>query len=258
MGSTPPVMVNAEALDALVANVFQAAGCDGPESRRISSHLVDANLAGHDSHGVVRVPRYVEYAGNVLESGHHLLARVNEMLDLAESSAGRMELAREPVAPGTLLRTLLETLSPVAARAGVRVTTAGDPQAWPMIEGDPTKLKQGLKNLLHNAIKFTPNGGTVSVSGAVDNNRLIIRISDTGIGITPEDIPLIVLPFHRRKKAFDGQHQGAGTGLPFAKTILELHGGDLEIDSKPGEGTTIKVYLPLAAMDGSTTVGHAA
>ena len=76
MGSTPPVMVNAEALDALVANVFQAAGCDGPESQRISRHLVDANLAGHDSHGVVRVPRYVEW----LEAGYVLKGQTADVV----------------------------------------------------------------------------------------------------------------------------------------------------------------------------------
>jgi signal transduction histidine kinase len=208
--------------------------------------------------GPVGLPRYVEYAGNIHQSGEHLLAQVQEMLDLAETSAGRMAIARERFSPGPLLRTALETLSPVAARAGVRVDVRGDPTKWPNIEGDSAKLQQGFKNLLHNAIKFTPEGGIVTVSGEVGHNTLTIRISDTGIGITAEDIPLVVLPFHRRKRAFDGTHQGAGTGLPFAKAILDLHGGQLDIDSTPGKGTTVTITLPLAEATGPKSIGQAA
>jgi signal transduction histidine kinase len=208
--------------------------------------------------GPVGLPRYVEYAENIHQSGNHLLAQVQEMLDLAETSAGRMAIARERFSPGPLLRAALETLSPVAARAGVRVDVRGDPTKWPVIVGDSTKLQQGFKNLLHNAIKFTPEGGVVTVSGETGHNTLTIRISDTGIGIKEEDIPLVVLPFHRRRRAFDGTHQGAGTGLPFAKAILELHGGQLEIDSTPGKGTTVTVTLPLAEVHGPTSVGQAA
>jgi signal transduction histidine kinase len=98
----------------------------------------------------------------------------------------------------------------------------------------------------------------VTVSGETERDRLIIRISDTGIGMPAEDIPLVVLPFHRRKRAFDGTHQGAGIGLPFAKAILELHGGQLEIESAPGKGTTVTITLPLAAQTGPQSVGRAA
>jgi signal transduction histidine kinase len=200
--------------------------------------------------GPVSNARYMEYAGNIHQSGHHLLTQVNEMLDLAESSAGRMVIARERLAPGSLLSTAVATLSPLATKTGVRVDIQGNPGVWPHIEGDSEKLQQGLKNIIHNAIKFTPRGGRVVIAGDHYEGRLRIRISDTGIGMAPEDIPLVVMPFHRRKRAFDGTHQGAGTGLPFAKAIIELHGGQLAIESKPGHGTTITITLPLA-QDGS-------
>jgi signal transduction histidine kinase len=208
--------------------------------------------------GPVGLPRYVEYAENIHQSGNHLLGQVQEMLDLAETSAGRMSIARERFSPGPLLRAALETLSPVAARAGVRVDVRDDLTKWPAVEGDSGKLQQGFKNLLHNAIKFTPEGGVVTVSGETARDQLTIRISDTGIGMPVEDIPLVVLPFHRRKRAFDGTHQGAGTGLPFAKAILDLHGGGLEIESAPGKGTTVIITLPLAAETGPQSIGRAA
>ena len=208
--------------------------------------------------GPVGVPRYAEYARHIDESGRHLLSQVNEMLDLAETSAGKMSITRERFAPGSILRGVMETLGPVAAKASVRIEVRGDPSSWPPIEGDGPKLGQGIKNLLHNAIKFTPAGGTVTIAGEACDTMLLIRISDTGIGIFAEDIPLVVLPFHRRKKAFDGSHQGAGIGLPFAKAILELHGGRLDIESTPGAGTTVTIALPLASETAPHSIENAA
>ncbi len=93
----------------------------------------------------------------------------------------------------------------------------------------------------------------MTISGTIEGDSLQICIADTGIGMAAEDIQLVVLPFHRRKKAFDGSHQGVGIGLPYAKAILELHGGELKIESAPGEGTTVTISLPLLQ-----TVDHAA
>jgi cell cycle sensor histidine kinase DivJ len=118
--------------------------------------------------------------------------------------------------------------------------------SWPLINADAAKLQQSLTNIIHNAIKFTSANGIVRVSGDCLDGVLKITVRDTGIGIRPEDMPLIVRPFHRRKAAFDAAHQGAGLGLPFAKTIVELHGGTLAIQSAPGIGTTVIIELPLA------------
>ncbi|HMD64133.1 MAG TPA: ATP-binding protein, partial [Stellaceae bacterium] len=111
--------------------------------------------------------------------------------------------------------------------------------------GDPVKLKQVFVNLIGNAIKFTPAGGHVTISSEVDEAALRIRIQDTGIGIRTEDIPLVTQPFYRVNSVLDGRHQGAGLGLPFAKSVVELHGGTLAIDSELGSGTTVTISLPL-------------
>jgi len=112
---------------------------------------------------------------------------------------------------------------------------------------DPVKLKQVFVNILGNAIKFTPADGKVTVAGATDDCWLRIRISDTGVGMRPEEIPLVVQPFYRTSEAYDAKHQGAGLGLPFAKAVVELHGGNLAIESRLGLGTTVTISLPVAS-----------
>ena len=135
-------------------------------------------------------------------------------------------------------------LHPTAEAAKVEIIVEGAPSAWPALQGDPVKLKQVFVNLLGNAIKFTPAGGRVTVSGEFDNAWLRIRISDTGVGMRAEEIPLVVQPFYRTTSAYDAKHQGAGLGLPFAKAVVELHGGSLAIESRPGSGTTVTITLP--------------
>jgi signal transduction histidine kinase len=196
--------------------------------------------------GPINIPRYAEYAQHVHDSGTHLLVQVQELLDLSEAADGKLAVERERLKPGGLLSAGIEGLVPAAAKAGVKLQVLGDPASWPTIDADAEKLQQSFANLIDNAIKFTPKGGSVTISGQIASQSLQIKVADTGIGIRAEDLPLVVRPFHRRKPAFDASHQGAGLGLPFAKTIIELHGGKLTIDSTEGAGTTITVELPLA------------
>jgi len=192
------------------------------------------------------IPRYAEYAEHVHQSGTHLLAKVQEMLDLSEAADGKLAIARKRLKPCGLLSAGLDGLQPAAAKARVGLQVLGNPTSWPAIDADASKLQQSLVNLIHNAIKFTPEGGSVTISGEIVGNSLQIKVVDTGIGIGAEDLALIVRPFHRRKPAFDARHQGAGLGLPFAKTIVELHGGKFAINSIQGAGTTVTIELPLA------------
>ena len=196
--------------------------------------------------GPVGVARYADYARHVFDSGRHLLTQVEEMLDLSDAESGKLVLTRGRVNPGRVLSATLENLAPVAAKADVTLDVAGDFARWPAVEGDAAKLQQSLWNIVHNAIKFTAKGGTVTVSGDCVGDFLKITITDTGIGIRAEDLPLVVRPFHRGKRAYDAAHQGAGLGLPFAKTIIESHGGSLAIQSTQGIGTTVTIELPLA------------
>jgi len=194
--------------------------------------------------GPIGIAKYREYAQHIHQSGMHLLSLVEEMLDLSKVEAGKLEIERVATEPGTLLAESLVMLRPTAEAAQVEMIVIGAPSAWPVLGGDPVKLKQVFVNLLGNAIKFTPAGGQVTISGEVADASLRIRISDTGVGMRAEEIPLVVQPFYRTSSAYDAKHQGAGLGLPFAKAVVELHGGSLTIESRLSLGTTVTITLP--------------
>jgi signal transduction histidine kinase len=196
--------------------------------------------------GPIAMQKYVDYARHVLDSGLHLLVQVEEMLALSDADTGKLTLSRKHSELGALLSASLESLVPAAKQAGISLEVPADMSSWPGIEADAPKLQQSLTNLIHNAIKFTPAHGSITINGNRDGRMVRITITDTGIGIRPEDLPLVLRPFHRGKPAFDAAYQGAGLGLPFAKTIIELHGGTLTLQSSPGVGTTVMITLPVA------------
>jgi signal transduction histidine kinase len=196
--------------------------------------------------GPISVPKYREYAQHIYQSGMHLLSLVEDMLDLSKVEAGKLEIQRVPSQPSVLLDESLIMLRPAAEAAQVEIAVDGSRSAWPVLSCDPVKLKQVFVNILGNAIKFTPAGRKVTVAGQTDDSWFRIRISDTGVGIRPEEIPLVVQPFYRTSEAYDAKHQGAGLGLPFAKAVVELHGGSLAIESRLAMGTTVTISLPVA------------
>ena len=195
--------------------------------------------------GPIGVPAYQEYAQHIHQSGMHLLSLVEEMLDLSKVEAGKLQIERVPTKPSALLAESLVMLRPTAEAAKVEIVVDGAPSDWPVLVCDPVKLKQVFVNLLDNAIKFTSAGGQVTVSDETDDVSLRIRISDTGIGMRADEIPLAVQPFYRTTSAYDAKHQGAGLGLPFAKAVIELHGGSLAIESRLASGTTVTITLPV-------------
>jgi signal transduction histidine kinase len=191
--------------------------------------------------------RYAEYAEHIRDSGHHLLSLVQEVLDLAKVEVGTLEIARKSVRLGEVVVASVVMLTPSAEAAGVQLVMETPPDSWPALEGDELKLKQVFINLAGNALKFTPEGGRVTLSCEVDDTVVRVGVRDTGIGMKAEDIPLVLQPFYRVSSAFNARYQGAGLGLPLAKAIVELHGGALTIESVLGAGTTIIVTLPLTA-----------
>ncbi len=195
--------------------------------------------------GPIGIPAYKEYAHHIHESGLHLLSLVEEMLDLAKVEAGKLQIECVRTEPGTLFAESLMMLRSTAEAAAVEIVVDGDPSGWPVLEGDPVKLKQVFVNLIGNAVKFTPAGGRVTISSEINDAALRIRVRDTGIGIRAQDIPLVVQPFYRVNSVLDAKHQGAGLGLPFAKSVVDLHGGTLAIESELGCGTTVTISLPL-------------
>jgi len=197
--------------------------------------------------GPLGVARYREYAGDILSSGRRLLVLVSRMLDLAEVETGKFVIERKTLSAASALHQAVVAIRPIADKAGVRLLFESDNETS-QVEGDAAKLLQAFTSILHNAVKFTPSGSDVCASLKVEPTGIAIRIADSGVGMSEADLEVVTRPFHRLRSALDGQHQGAGLGLPLAKAIIELHGGVLSIMSTSGSGTTVDIRLPAAGL----------
>jgi len=189
-------------------------------------------------------PRYVEYARDVHHSGQHLLSIINTILDLAKSRASHLELYKEPVDIGALLQECFNVMRLQADQAQVSFTLA-PPHESLIAMADETRLRQVVYNLLSNAIKFTDAGGAVTLAArTLPDGGADIEVTDTGIGMDQDDLDLAFQPFQQVHQTNRRMTHGTGLGLPFAKTIVELHGGTLDILSSKGKGTTVRALLP--------------
>jgi signal transduction histidine kinase len=188
--------------------------------------------------------KYIEYASMIGSSGQHLLAIITEILDLAKADAGRLMLAEEELEIEEVVQLASQIVRNMAERADIDfVSESAAP--LPRIVGDPAKLTQILVNLLSNAIKFTEAGGKVRLK--VEHRGwcgMTLRVEDTGIGMSPEQIPIALAPFGQISNSLTRNHDGVGLGLPLTKRLAELHGGTIEILSEPGKGTIASVHLP--------------
>ena len=185
-----------------------------------------------------------EYAQLINDSGQHLLSVVNGILDMSKMESGNFEIASEPFAPRASLLHCCNLLALKARENGIDLITDA-PQDLPVMTGDPRAFKQIVLNLVANAIKFTERGGQVSVSAAVTGSQLMLRISDTGVGIAPDDLQRIGAPFFQAGKTYQRRHEGTGLGLSIVKSLVALHLGELTVQSRLGEGTAVTVRLPL-------------
>ena len=195
-----------------------------------------------DALGPQGVSNYAEYAGDIHSSGSHLLEVINDILDLSKIEAGKMTLYEESIDAGRLLDSCLTLIRERAARSGIAIERDFD--ELPSILGDRTRLKQAFVNLMSNAVKFTPAGGKVTVRGGSDEYTWWVEISDTGIGMRPEDIPLVLQPFVQVDGSLSRRHEGTGLGLPITRSLIEMHDGKLEFESELGKGTTVRVVIP--------------
>ncbi len=197
--------------------------------------------------------RYVGYVEDINASGRHLLGIVNDVLDLSKLEARSMQLAHDRVDPAALAIDCASVLQPQAASARVRILTEGpDRPVW--IDGDALRLKQVLLNLLSNAVKFSYTGGEVALTQTLAaDGGLVIAVHDDGIGMDTAGVATALEPFGQVENSWTKKHAGTGLGLPLAKWLVELHDGRLDIESAPGEGTTVKVTLPPARVSRAET-----
>ena len=189
--------------------------------------------------------RRKEYAQLINDSGQHLLSVVNGILDMSKMESGNFDITPEPFAPRAALINCCSLLALKARENGIDLVT-DVPQDLPVMTGDPRAFKQIVLNLVSNAIKFTERGGKVTVSTAVEGSLLMLRVADTGVGIAADDLKRIGAPFFQAGKTYQRRHEGTGLGLSIVKSLIALHGGELTVQSKIDEGTTVTVALPLA------------
>jgi len=186
-----------------------------------------------------------EYAQLINDSGLHLLAVVNGILDLSKMESGNFEIAPEPFAPRTALVACCNLLALKARDNGIDLVVSA-PQDLPDLNGDPRAFRQIALNLVSNAIKFTERGGQVTVAAGVDGSHLVLRVTDTGVGIAADDLKRIGAPFFQAGTPYQRRHEGTGLGLSIVKSLVALHAGQLTVQSRLDEGTTVTVVLPLA------------
>ncbi|MCR9128804.1 MAG: ATP-binding protein [Alphaproteobacteria bacterium] len=190
--------------------------------------------------------RYKDYVADILSSGQHLLSLINDILDMSKIEAGKMQLQPEPLDPGQLIEQCVRIMRARAEEKQIALSVEGD--TLPEIEADPRALKQVLLNLMSNAVKFTPEAGKVVVRTFDAADGIVMQVADSGIGISEEDLPRVGRPFEQIENQHSKKHQGSGLGLALSKSLIELHGGTLRIDSVLGKGTTVSFSLPATAI----------
>ena len=188
--------------------------------------------------------RYGEYASHINESGTHLLQLIGDILDLSRIEAGKVELRFEPVSIAEIAETAMRHAATRERRAegGVELDIERD---LPLVRADRRSLVQMIVNLLSNALKFTPAGGSIVLSAFKrGDGGVTVQVSDSGIGMDPADIPKALAAFSQVDDSYSRRHEGTGLGLPIVKSLIELHGGQLRLESARGQGTCVRLDLP--------------
>jgi signal transduction histidine kinase len=184
----------------------------------------------------------LEYVGDVLEAGRHLLSLINDILDLSKIEAGHMELELSDVSVPDVLQSGLTMHGERAARGGITLVLSVAPDEI-TVQADERKVRQVVFNLLANAIKFTPPDGRIDVSAHLADGLVEVAVTDSGAGIRPEDLDVIFEEF--RQASGDAGREGTGLGLPLSRKFIELHGGRLWVESVVGAGSTFRFTLPV-------------
>jgi len=197
--------------------------------------------------GPVGNAKYQDYAGNIYESGRHLLNLINDILDLSKIDAKHLELSEGALDISDVVAQALRVIEPQATKERISLINKVGAGA-PALFADKQRLHQILLNLLSNAVKFTPEGGTVTISFALNDDGLALTVSDTGIGMEPSEIPKALERFGQIDSSMSRHYEGTGLGLPLTKHLIELHGGTLTLVSQLGKGTSATVLFPAARL----------
>ncbi len=194
--------------------------------------------------------RYGEYSNLIHGAGHHLLSLINDVLDMSKIEAGKFELHRQRFDIREIVRDCADLMGDRAAQDGVALIE--DVPATPLfVEADRRAMKQILLNLLSNAVKFTPRDGKITIAALLSNGTLVLSVTDTGVGIAPDQVSRLGNPFVQVRSSAGASHEGTGLGLALVRALAEIHDGTLKIESVMDRGTTVSVSIPAVASGNS-------
>jgi PAS domain S-box-containing protein len=203
-----------------------------------------SDIIASESFGPIEVPKYVEYAGEIRDSSRHLLAIIDDMLDIARIESGAVEINEEEFDADKLFEGVRRLMAPLAEKRDIRLSYA-KPDVEIQFHADPRLVRQILINLVTNAVKFTPDGGEVTLGTDIrPGGAAALWVRDTGIGIPPEHRARVFEPFTQIDSSLSRNFDGVGLGLSIARHLARAHGGELEIDGAPRRGTTVRFTLP--------------
>jgi cell cycle sensor histidine kinase DivJ len=203
-----------------------------------------SEILNRELFGALGEARYRDYARLIHESGEHLLNVVNDMLDMSKIEAGKFKIVKEPFEVASLVKSCCDLMRHTAEQRSLSLIVDVAP-GIPELPADKRACKQMLLNVISNAIKFTDPGGWVRVSARVEGESVELVVADNGIGIAEADLPKLGNPFVQANNSYDRSYDGAGLGLSVVKGLARLHGGQLELASTLGQGTTATILLPL-------------
>ncbi|MBE7219139.1 MAG: PAS domain-containing protein, partial [Caulobacteraceae bacterium] len=204
-----------------------------------------SEMMSSEMFGKISERRYVEYSRDILASGQHLLALINDILDMSKIEAGKLNLRQEPLDVPDAVAEAVRLVRARAEAAGLQLVVDA-PAVLPEVHADARALKQILLNLLSNALKFTPTGGHIRIRARREGEEVRIAVIDSGIGIAKSDLARLGRPFEQVETQHAKTTHGTGLGLALTKALVHLHGGRFELESEPGVGTTAYFTLPLA------------
>jgi signal transduction histidine kinase len=193
--------------------------------------------------GAIGTPRYLDYARDIGSSAERLLSIINDILDVSKLETGKLELFEDTIDVKKAMRDVLQLVDERSRAGKVELVTELDPDL-PLLRADAQKFKQIVMNLVTNAIKFSHEGGRVAISAHNEGSRVVLTVADSGIGMDPEEIETAVARFGQVGSAWSRKHPGTGLGLPLTIGLVELHGGELRIESRKSVGTTVTVTFP--------------
>jgi signal transduction histidine kinase len=194
--------------------------------------------------GPMENQKYASYVDDIHASGQHLLALINDLLDVSAIEAGKINLIEEEISIASIVETSLQFVRPLADNGSISLETdmATD---LPLLKADRRRVTQVLINLLSNAVKFTNAGGTVTTTARIeDGKELNLSVTDTGIGMDESELAKAMTKFGQIETALTNKNEGTGLGLPLTKGLVELHQGHFTIESEKGKGTMVRVTFP--------------